>query len=309
MIAQRPWVTIDASRQGEVRLALVHPGERPRADTTRTYDATALPTFTDALMRFQADAAVDLNTMDAVLALAGAVTTGSAIPISRSRWTVSRTGLAALFRGPPIILNDVAARAWALRSAAAPPRILRGAGMPDLTRAGRYVLIMVEEGVGCAKIDIDDSGAMRVLESEVGHVDFSPCTAAEHRLADLLARDGMPGSWEQALMIDRSDPRLTQATPGMSDADRARMLAAMMGRFTVNTLLSAAAWNGAMLTGRGASRIIASDPDAFDGSFHHRRSFRRLIANIPCWQIDQPDPVLVGLAALVADRDRPGVPG
>ena len=101
----------------------------------------------------------------------------------RSRWTISRVGLQAIFGTPPVILNDVAARAWATRSGTANIEPLRGVGMPSLSRPGRYGMVMVEEGVGAAIVDVDRDAGVRVLETEAGHMDFSPASEREERLA------------------------------------------------------------------------------------------------------------------------------
>jgi glucokinase len=145
-----------------------------------------------------------------------------------------------------------------------------------------------------------------VLESEAGHIDFAPATAVERQLADAMRNGDMAASWEQVLLLQPGDGTLAAATPGLTQAQRSALLAALTGRFTANMILTTCAWNGALLTGPGVARLIAADnAAAFDASFQNRRTFRRIFVTTPCWLVEQSDPVLTGLATLVAGRRLP----
>ena len=296
----RPWLLIEASREGVLRFAVLPPSPRPRIGEIHEVEVAGLPTFTDALQKFEREKNVPLGGLQCAMAIAGAAS-GETISLVRSRWTISRAGLHAIFGTQPVILNDVAARAWATRSGSANLDQLRGSGTPSFSRPGRYGMIMVEEGVGGAIVDIDRDSGVRVLETEVGHMDFSAMNEKEERLAKAV-RGAMPSvSWEKMLMLDRFDPAWAKGCPEMVEAERPRLLAGLLGRFAVNLMHAYGAWQGVMITGTRASRMLESgNRPYFDAVFGTRRNFSRLIIGAPAWRVDQHEAVLTGAAECLA---------
>src|SRR5206468_12870670 len=144
-----PWLLVEASSEGVLRFSTVAPSARPRINDIHEVKIAGVPTFTDALQQFERERGVPLRGLQCAMAIAGAAS-GETISLVRSRWTISRAGLHAVFGTDPVILNDVAARAWATRSGTANSEPLRGLGMPSFSRPGRYGMVMVEEGVGAA---------------------------------------------------------------------------------------------------------------------------------------------------------------
>src|SRR5438309_2157171 len=140
----RPWLLIEASREGVIRFATAAASSRPRISGIHEVEIAGVPTFTDVLQRFEREKRVPLAGLRCAMAIAGAAS-GETISLVRSRWTISRAGLHAIFGKQAVILNDVAARAWATRSGTANIELLRGSGMPTFTRPGRYAMVMVEE--------------------------------------------------------------------------------------------------------------------------------------------------------------------
>jgi glucokinase len=304
------WLAIDASRQGEVRLSIAAPSRVPQLGPVCACRTDEMPTFTDALMRLEREVGVSFEGLEPALAIAGAVSANT-VTIARSRWTISHGGLDALFRRRTTIINEVAARAWAMRGGRAPVEHLRGTIAIDPRRPGRHAMIMVQEGVGGAMTDVDADGAARIIESEVGHTDFAAQTAQEEALAGAIRATlhGAPLTWEHMLMIDRGDAVMATALPGMSDVERQQLLGRMLGRFTVNVMLSSAAWNGVVLTGSRIGRLLSAAGRAgFAQAFEERRAYRRMILATPCQIVQQADPVLTGLAEMLAERQghRPG---
>jgi len=234
------------------------------------------------------------------MAIAGAAS-GETISLVRSRWTISRAGLFAFFGTQPVILNDVATRAWATRSGTANVELLRSSGSPSLDRPGGYGMIMVEEGVGAAIVDVDRDHGVRVLETEAGHTDFSPSNEREERLAKAIQKTGSLVTWEMMLMLDRHDPAWGQACPDLLEAERPRLLAALIGRFAINLMHNFGAWQGMMITGSRAGRILeARNRVYFDSAYATRRNFSRLIIGAPAWRVDQHEAVLTGAAERLA---------
>lgn len=305
--ALRPWLLIEASREGVLRFATVSPSARPRVADIHEVEIAGLPTFTDALQRFERERNVPLGGLQCAMAIAGAAS-GETISLVRSRWTISRAGLQAIFGTQAVILNDVAARAWATRSGTANIELLRGNGMPSFTRPGRYGMLMVEEGVGAAIVDCDRDAGVRVLETESGHMDFAPINEREEKLARAVRGASPTVTWEKMLMIDRFDPVWNQACPDMLEPERPRLQAALLGRFAVNLMHAYGAWQGIMITGTRAGRMLeAGNRIYFDSSFTTRRNFSRLVIGSPAWRVDQHEAVLTGAAECLAHGLSPDV--
>jgi glucokinase len=302
-----PWLLIEASREGVLRFATVMPSARPRIADIHEIQIAGVPTFTDALQQFEREKGVPLRGLQCAMAIAGAAS-GETISLVRSRWTISRAGLLAVFGTDAVILNDVAARAWATRSGTANVEPLRGAGMPNLGRPGRYGMIMVEEGLGAAVVDVDRESGIRILETEAGHMDFSPTNDREERLAKAVRGTAATASWEMVLMLDRHDPVWSQACPDLLEAERQRLQATLLGRFAINLMHAFGAWQGVMLTGTRAGRMLEGGNRVyFDSSFATRRSFSRLIIGAPAWRVDQHEAVLTGAAERLAYTLQPAI--
>jgi glucokinase len=303
----RPWLLIEASKEGVLRFAATRPSPRPRLTDILDVQVAGLPTFTDALQKFERERGIPLSGLQCAMAIAGAAS-GETISLVRSRWTISRAGLLAIFGTPAVILNDVAARAWATRSGTANIETLRGAGLPSMTRPGRYGMIMVEEGLGAAIVDVDRDFGVRVLETESGHMDFPPANEREERLAKAVRGAGSVVTWEMVLMLDRHDPVWNSACPDMLEAERPRLQAALLGRFAINLMHSFGAWQGVMITGSRAGRMLeAGNRVYFDSAFATRRNFSRLIIGAPCWRVDQHEAVLTGAAERLAHSLQPSL--
>jgi len=302
-----PWLLVEASSEGVLRFSTVAPSARPRINDIHEVKIAGVPTFTDALQQFERERGVPLRGLQCAMAIAGAAS-GETISLVRSRWTISRAGLHAVFGTDPVILNDVAARAWATRSGTANIEPLRGVGMPNLTRPGRYAMLMVEEGVGAAIVDVDRDSGIRVLETESGHMDFSPANEREERLAKAVRGTAATVSWEMILMLDRHDPVWNQACPDLLESERPRLQAALLGRFAINLMHAFGAWQGVMLTGTRSGRMLeAANRVYFDSSFAIRRNFSRLLIGVPAWRVDQHEAVLTGAAERLAYRLQPAI--
>ena len=296
----RAWLLIDASQEGVLRFATALPSASPRIDQVREIDVRQMPSFTDALQQFERDSGCELRGVTCAMVIAGAPT-GETLSLVRSRWTITRSGLAAVLGGAITIINDVAARAWAIRAGTGKIDTVRGVGTLNLGRGGRYAMIMVEEGLGAAAIDVDAHGLMRILESEAGHTDFAPSSEREEKLARALKGAAPFVSWERMLTIPRHDPLWAQACPEMTEAERSQLLAALLGRFAVNLMHSFGAWQGVMIAGDHARQILDSGGrPAFDSAFAARRHFSRLISGTTVWRVDQRDAVLNGAAQRLA---------
>lgn len=297
----QPWLLIEASSEGMLRFGTATPSDRPQLTNVRQIDIRGLPTFTDALQQYERESGFTLRGLDCAMALGGAIS-GETLSPARSRWTITRTGLAAVFGKPVVILNDVAARAWAIKSGSANIDTLRGVGAPSLGRHGRYLMMMVEEGVGAAVIDVDRDGMVHILETEGGHMDFPPGTEREDKLARAVKGINPHVSWEMMLMLERN-AAVWSSCPEISDGERSRMLANMLGRFAVNMMHAYGAWQGVLITGGRVARMLDSaNRSAFDAAFNERRNFSRLVIGCPAWKVEQREAVLTGAAECLAQN-------
>lgn len=293
--ASHNWLAIDAAHANEVRFALVQPGTRPFPSDVKRYPISQFATFTDSILRFAQDTGLNLRGVSCALAIAGAAT-GDSIPLARSRWTISRSGLASMLQHQPLIINEVAAQAWATSYGLAGAAAVRGSAVSALPRPGRYVYVGVLEGIGAAIIDFTAT-TLRVSETEAGHMDYAPATSADEKIAKSWYPQSWP-SWEQMLF---HEPSGVGSEPLAADAI-AVMRAGLLGRMLSNMVLATGAWNGVVLIGNRVKPLLDARGarSAFETGFTGRSAFRRLLASAPVWHVTHPEAVISGLAALIA---------
>jgi len=269
--------------------------------TVEKWPITQFSTLTDALLAYEKKAGTPLLGAACALGVLGA-TYGETIMLSRGNWAISRSGLRSVFGRDAIVINDVAARAWATLAGAGGPRLdglsPTAIGAPDYHRTGRWALTKIDAGVGLAVIDIDQTGTVRVLECEMGHCGFAPATPEDWAFASALAPRGAGlVSWEMALTVSPDDP--LWAAPGLptSRAQRIAMLARLAGRYIGDTVMAHGAWTGAIVTGGRIGELLAdSGAAAFNAGFETKTKFQRLIRSAPRWRLIGQDLTLAGCA-------------
>lgn len=302
---RRSWLMIESASEHMIRFGIATPSTRPQLERTWQVDVAGLPTFTDALQKFERESGIALRGLDCAMAFAGAVH-GEQLSLARSRWTITRTGIAAVFGKEVNIINTIAARAWAVKSGTGEIETIRGSGAPDIGKAGRHVLVLVDQGVGAAVIDVDRGGDVRILETEAGHTDFPATTDHELKLAKAIKGLRTNASWEQMLKVERQSPEFEQACPGLNEVDRSRILATILGRFCVNLMHVYGAWQGVIITGGRSAKILQRDArPAFEAPFSERSRFSRLVVGCPVWRVEQRDAVLQGAAECLAQGFKP----
>jgi glucokinase len=243
MTEMQEWVLADASTSGHVRFATARAGDLLLHDV-RTISSAAYPTFTDTLLAYVTERGGDARRLGCVLAVA-APPVGDSIRIARSRWTISRSGLGAVFGGPVTVLNDVAATVWSLLGAQPGPIQRMAGAAPDFARPGRWAVVLLDDGVAAAALAIDADGHATVIDGEFGHTGFSPADAGEFALMQRL-RDHRPGvSWERVL---------TEGGIG-DDLD----WAGLAGAFAGDAMLALGAWDGLFVCGRRTASLRAID--------------------------------------------------
>jgi glucokinase len=279
-----------------------------RMGTPRTWPRRRFSTLTDALLTFERETQVPLKGMACAIGILG-VTHGQTIMLARGGWAISQVGLRSLFQRDVVVINDVAARAWAVLGgqAGAPVALSSGAALPDFGRMGRWAVTNIDHGVGLAVIDVDQRGNSRVLECEMGHCAFAPAAAVEERLATGLDGSAVGGvSWEQILTVGLEGAAWRAEGLPAKRAERMALLARLAGRFASEIVFAHGAWNGVVLTGSRIGEIADEGHlPLFNTAFEHKNRFQRLIRAAPRWSLAGRDVALAGLA--VALEHHPAV--
>ena len=294
MIAGKPStdetrLAVDLSSAGVARLALVAPGGPVSGEITSYKDAE-FSTMTAVFQKFGRDRGISLACARAAIAIAG-VPTGAAIPIVRSRWTLSRDGLNRYFGRPVIIVNEVAAKAWSVFGATGHEvRPLSEVGALSLARSGRWAFVSLADGVGIAVIDTT-GGDRRVLETEAGHVGMTSFDDCGETIIGELRRRGLFCSWENGLKLALGAER--KMLPEYA-AQRC------LGAWAADLIYSYSAWDGIVFCDR-AAEILASPPEraAFLAQPKVKRPYDRLLAQVPSWSLVSRNAALRGCAIML----------
>lgn len=294
MNEQGHWVLADASAVGVVRFGHATPGAT-QLDSVLSLAAEGHPTFTDALLTYERQSGVSLRGAECVLAVA-APPAGDAIPVARSRWTISRSGLNAMFGRPVAVINDVAATAWSLLAEGGGKLEQFGGPSFDFTRPGRWAIVMIDDGVNAAALDIAEDGRCHVIDGEAGNAGFSPCDDAEIDLMRKLRQRHLHVSWELALNAGWGEPHATAAE---RDA-----WAGIAGAFVGDSVLQLGAWSGVILTGRHCAGLRDARRQAlFVKRLEEKSRYGRVIAGGARAFLTTRDPLAGGLSLLTARRN------
>jgi len=287
--------------------------EGNRLGTAEKWPIADFRTLTDALLAYERKTGVRLLGAACALGVLGA-TYGETIMLSRGNWAISRSGLRSMFGRDAIVINDVAARAWAALGgvgARLEGLSATAGGLPDFNRRGRWALTKVDAGVGLAVIDVDDAGAARVLECEMGHCGFAPATEEDRALAVALSGRALGlVSWEMALTIAPDDP--IWSAPGLpaTRPQRIAMIARLTGRYVGDTILAHGAWTGAILTGGRIGELLAESAlPVFNAGFENKTKFPRLMRGASRWRLTGQDLTLSGCAIALNRHAAMGQPG
>jgi len=295
MSDQGRWVLADASTSGVVRFGSATPGSN-HMESIISLSGDAHPTFTDALLTYERESGVSLRGAECVLAIP-APPAGDAIPVSRSRWTISRSGLNAMFGRQVTVINDVAATAWSLLGNGGSSAKLEHFGGPafDFTRPGRWAVILIDDGVNAAALDVAEDGRCHVTDGEAGHAGFSPSDDNEIDLMRRLRQRSLHVSWELALNAGWAE----QHAPA---AER-EAWAGAAGAFVGDCVLQLGAWSGVILTGRHVQTLRDPRRQAlFTRRMEEKSRYARFIAGGSRGFLGLRDPLAGGLSLLTARR-------
>lgn len=294
-----------------------------------TLPCAAYPRFQDAARTYLArHAGAAGHVRHAVIAIANPVE-GDHVKMTNHAWEFSlQAARAELGLDTLLAVNDFAALAMAVPQLAASDLVQVGGGAPALD--GVIGVLGPGTGLGMAGL-LPTHGRWTVLQSEGGHVGFSP---GERREQDILAYCWQ--RWEH-VSAERlvSGPGIAlihdalRACAGLAPAPLApaaiveRALAggdalcaetldtfcAMLGTVAANLAVTLCARGGIYIGGGVVPRLgewFARSP--FRARFENKGRFSRFAARIPCFVIHAPYPALGGAAAMLAqhlDAQRP----
>ena len=291
MNEQGRWVLADASTAGVVRFASATPGAN-RLDSIVSLSGDAHPTFTDALLTYERESGVSLRGAECVLAVP-APPAGDAIPVARSRWTISRSGLNAMFGRPVAVINDVAATAWSLLGQGTAKLEHFGGPAFDFTRPGRWAVVMIDDGVNAAALDVAEDGRCHVTDGEAGNAGFSPSDDNEIELMRKLRQRNLHVSWELALNAGWAEAHAPTA--------EREAWAALAGAYVGDCVLQLGAWSGIILTGRHVATLRDPRRQAlFVRRLEEKSRYGRFIAGGSRAFLSIRDPLAGGLSLLTA---------
>ena len=254
-----------------VRVGLTDDQGRLDHSTVKEYDPSAQPTISTAITAFGAEMGLKQLPRRAAIAVSG-VPRGETISITNSRWILSRQGLAAMFQGAPLILNDFAANAWAMSASHI------GAHMEALCgptvkaqQVGTFCIIGIGSGLGVAMMSRDEHGFVSVVPTEAGHMgvmdglpELEPVLAKMRRgkapvtAENLISGPGLLAIYEALCEIrgrpaggktlhDLLAPSMMRGEPIIAEA--LELFTKGFWHFAGNMALGYGAWDGMILTG------------------------------------------------------------
>lgn len=271
------------------------------------------PTFTSALVTYLNGVGLQDARLPSVLAVAGAAR-GDLINLTGSRWYISLSGVEAVLRVRPVALNECAANALALTTLPASAFTqLHGPQPRAVERGGNYVVIGSGTGLGVAAL-VTSGDKLVPIQSEAGHMAFSPTTPDEKTFAQyctskgvhldvevLLSAPGLLLAYE-ALSGGKKLPKPEDVTRGVGRDPISNKVVGMfvehLGAFAGDLALAFGAWDGVFLSG-AISRAL--QPQLADPGFRRRMTdkaaFRRQLGDVPVALVNRNDLELVGAAA------------
>lgn len=254
-----------------------------RLNTVWNVTSAEQPTFTGALQAFASRTKTSSARCALAVCAAGAVRP-DVIRITNGSWFVSRTGLSAVTGGEVLLLNDVAAMAWA--TADAPKHSCKPIGAYLAPSGGRpQVILWAGSGVGAAALVRAGNRVVRVIDTEAGHVSFAAATPEEWAVSEQLRR--MQGHCSAERMIGLSDSPSTRIELPAGTECKDLQLAALAS-LAGDLVLAYAAWDGVFLAGKTAERLLDGGRAAkFRGRFAEKGRIRKLLDATPIWLLSE----------------------
>lgn len=281
--------------------ALVDEGGALDVASIRSFAKEDQPTVSGGLSDFLRAAGMSPSLKRCALAVAG-VARGDVVSITNSPWFVSRSGLAGMLGSPPIILNDFAARAWALADRSkARVETFQGTCAPITLSEGTSCLIGVGLELGVAALIHGPSGVLKVIASEAGASTLPSLQLLKSPVLERLYASGerveaykilsgiglarlaqaMRGGLSPTKVPDLAAIRAVANGRDASDREALRVFCEVFWDFAANLTMTFGAWDGLMVTGEVAHMLKARLIDAARQGFARKGPHVRLLQAVP----------------------------
>ena len=292
---------------------------------TETLACADYPRFQDAARDYLGRHAAGAGVRHAVIAIANPVE-GDVVKMTNHSWAFSlqaaRTelGLETL-----LAVNDFAALAMALPQLSASELVQVGGGAPALD--GVIGLVGAGTGLGVAAL-LPTHGRWTVLQSEGGHVAFSPGDRREQEILaycwqrwEHVSAERLVSGPGLALIHEALAVRAGKAAEPFAPLDPAVIVerallgadplcvdtldtfCAMLGTVAANLAVTLCARGGIYIGGGVVPRLGEwFARSSFRTRFENKGRFSRFAARIPCFVIHAPYPALGGAAAMLAEH-------
>ncbi|HET8882412.1 MAG TPA: glucokinase [Solimonas sp.] len=294
---------------------------RPRLRAVRELRAAAYPTLAAAARDYLAQSGQHA-VRRGVFAVASPVT-GDDIKITNNPWAFSIRALQTELDLDSLqLINDFAAVAHAV------PHLSRedvvaiggdGEALASERRDGHYVVLGPGTGLGVGGLMLRH-GEPLVIETEGGHVGFTPATPYELRLLEALWRDyprvsaerllsgqGLLNLYRAVCAVEGEAPELTtpeqisMQAAAMPDGLCARCVALfceLLGGFAGDAVLMHGAWDGVYLAGGITQKLLTwLQRGALRSRFEAKGRFEPLLKRVAVLAITHPQAGLLGAVA------------
>jgi glucokinase len=257
-------------------------------------EASECPTFTDALMRFARQHELPLRECRLFISVAGAIS-GSTIRPTNGRWFISLSGLRAVTASDPMVVNDVAAIAWA--TAERPKGVAFGLSA-DIAWAqeGRHAIASAwRGGLGAACVDRTD-GRSTVISSEAGHTPFAIISEDDWQMAKACVTRHGDASYER-ILFDLMDGQMLHRR--LEARELLGTLATLLGRYVAEVALTFTAFDGIYLCGSVFDQIVTAQlGPLFRAAFEGHGKFKPKLQQTPTQFFPLANGSLNGLSIL-----------
>ncbi|MCW8808973.1 MAG: glucokinase [Rhodanobacter sp.] len=307
-----------------VRFALSDPtAAKPfQMDSVRRYQVSDFASLTDAIRQYFTDSG--LSAQHALIAAAGRISDGETVQITNNPWAISARNLQAELSMQSVrLVNDFAAQSMAVMLLQ-PEDLVPVGGLP-LPRPGAreeqtFVIVGPGTGLGVGGLLLRQ-GECSVLQTEGGHAGFAAHTPEDieilHRLNQrygrvsnerLICGNGLVNLYSVLCEIAGQVPEalkpedISQRANAGSDplcVQVVETFAGIFGSVAGDLVMTLGAWDGVYLTG-GLVPILLPwmERGRFRERFESKGRFRETMEQVPTQAIMNPEPGLVGAAAL-----------
>lgn len=307
-----------------VRFALSDPtAAKPfQMDSVRRYQVSDFASLTDAIRQYFIDSG--LSAQHALIAAAGRISDGETVQITNNPWAISSRNLQAELSMQSVrLVNDFAAQSMAVMLLQ-PEDLVPVGGLP-LPRPGAreeqtFVIVGPGTGLGVGGLLLRQ-GECSVLQTEGGHAGFAAHTPEDieilHRLNQrygrvsnerLICGNGLVNLYSVLCEIAGQTPEalkpedISQRANAGSDplcVQVVETFAGIFGSVAGDLVMTLGAWDGVYLTG-GLVPILLPwmERGHFRERFESKGRFRETMEQVPTQAIMNPEPGLVGAAAL-----------